>query len=236
MATWERWSSSSATTASDGDTFYCWSSGTVTAATGDTWSTWNDSSAAGDAYYVVGDSWEHWIEQEGYAIITETQPSVSQTTDAYRADFLNRHYHRMQMKINNKWREMQAEWLWEEKEAAENKAKALLLDLVSEKEFEMYKRTGKLLVNGRKHDYIIFKQGGVTVLSKPSSFRHERQAEGLCVHLNGADKHKCPETDNVIAMKLNIEHAEKEFLSTANHHGKRKMNLVEEDFLKAMNG
>jgi len=210
MATW---SNSSATTYTSNDVWYTWSSDSATTS-GNTWSTGTASSIT-DTGYIA--SWE--IRNE----------------DIYSPPIANSHCQNMQNIINAEWRQMQADWLREEKEAAENTAKALLLDLVSEKEFEMYEKTGKLLVKGRKHDYIVHKRGNIAILFRGSHYRHERAAKDLCVHLNNADKNKCPDTDNVIAMKLHIEHEEKKFLETANHYHNRSLNKDEADFLKVVN-
>jgi len=248
-ATFRVWSSSTTSTIETGSPSGFWStscatSGGASSTIGDTWYHWGSSvDTTGTADETC---WTTWVD----GVITDVQVTpggyvyesnnVHESNNVaepsnWKKDFLNRHYRNMQMKINMEWNAMKAQWLKEKKEAAESKAKELLLDLISQKEFDMYEKTGKLLVKGRKYDYIVHKKGGVTTLSKPSKFRHERQAEGLCVHLNSKDNNRCPATDNVIAMKLNIEHEESKFLKTANHHGKRSMNPQEQDFLKAVN-
>ena len=96
---------------------------------------------------------------------------------------------------------------WEE---AEQKAKDLLLDLIGEEQLEIYNETGRLLVHGHKYDYILQKDGFVKRVEKD-------KVVDLCIHLT--NKHKYPETDNVVALKLLAETNEEEFNRLANNHG-----------------
>jgi len=203
--TWTYWTCTSTSTSSSDTTgvWHNWSGGTSSSATtSDTWTCWD------------------YVETEYSAHITHKPP---------REYFLTRHYQKMQVEINRIWRQVLADWLREEREAAEATARALLLDLVSQKEFELYEKTGYLLVKGRKQSYIVKQNGGVDIIVNPEKL------QGMCVHLNRVDKNKCPETDNVIAMKLHIEQAEEEFLKTANHHRPRDAYLSEKEFLRVVN-
>jgi len=201
MATWVYWNDTSAS-----------SSSSCTA--DNTWYTWTSTDCTSSA---TTDTWYHW-DNKPYSVYTFNP-----------VDFLTEHYENMQREINRIWNKMLADWLKEEKEAAEATARALLLDLVSQKEFDLYEKTGRLLVKGRRNSYIVKKEGGVITV------KGKNVMEGMCVHLNYNDKKKCPETDNVIAMKIHIEQAEKAFLRTANHHGERPARNDELEFLKAVN-
>lgn len=96
-----------------------------------------------------------------------------------------------------------------EKEAAEEKAKELLLDLIGSDEMKIYRETGRLFVKGAKYDYIVQREGFVKRVEKD-------KITDMCVHLR--DKYKYPPTDNVIAIKTSLEHEEDNVLEMANYH------------------
>ena len=98
------------------------------------------------------------------------------------------------------------------REEAEAKAKDLLLDIIGESDLAVYEETGRVFVKGRKHDYIVQREGFVQQIQKG-------KIQDLCAHIN---KNKYPLTDNVVAMKLFIETDEDKFLQIANKHGSRK--------------
>lgn len=104
------------------------------------------------------------------------------------------------------------EKLKKEKADAEQKAKELLLDLIGEKELEIYNKTGRLFVHGKQYDYIVPKEGLIQRIEKD-------KVTDLCIHLR--DRHGFPETDNVISLKLLAEADEKQFNSIANQHHPR---------------
>lgn len=93
------------------------------------------------------------------------------------------------------------------REEAEEKAQELLSYMIGEKQMEVYRRTNKLFVKGKKYEYIIQKNGYIIKLEK-------NKVINLCVHLE--KKYSMPLTDNVIAMKLRIENEEKNVLKLAN--------------------
>ena len=242
-STWRSWGTSATTYYVDesGSSWSSWNSTTSASTTNDTWYTWTTGSTATSNATNTTDTyvWEDWCEDDGYVIIERTDDGFFRTWSndleeklySQMFDRIKAHYAENQRTINRIWGELLAEELRQEKEAAENKAKELLLDLVSEKEFELYKRTGKLLVKGRKHSYIISKAGKIVMVKN----KDERVIQGMCIHLNNTDKYKCPETDNVIALKLNIENDEEKFLKTANHHSDRPPYGEEMEFLKVVN-
>ncbi|HUT43846.1 MAG TPA: hypothetical protein VMW95_05875 [Desulfobacterales bacterium] len=200
MATWTYWGTT------------C--SGTSASTTDCTWDTWTTSGTSA----TTTDTWTNWDDAyTPYSVYTYTP---------IKRDRLLIHYERMQQKINLAWRQIIADRLKEDRAEAETTAKALLLDLVSQKEFDLYEKTGRLLVKGRKQSYIVKKHGGVDIVLNNDKIKD------LCVHLNSASKY--PETDNVIAMKLHIEQAEEEFLKTANHYSPRNLGEMEKFFLKAV--
>lgn len=103
-----------------------------------------------------------------------------------------------------------------QREKAEQKAKSLLLDLIGEKELEIYERTGRVFVRGKKHDYIVQRDGFVRQIQKD-------KIQDLCAHIN---TNVYPKTDNVIALKMLIESDEDKFLKTANPQGFRELKSL----------
>jgi len=195
-----------------------------------TWTNWEGTTYSGTSASTTDCTWDTWTTS-GTSAITDTWQRWDQSyvyTSYESIDFLLRHYQKMQAEINHIWRGIIANQLKEDRAEAETTAKALLLDLVSQKEFDLYEKTGRLLVKGRKQSYIVKKQGGVDIVLNNDKIKD------LCVHLNSASKY--PETDNVIAMKLHIEQAEEEFLKTANHYSPRNLGEMEREFLRAVNG
>jgi len=93
------------------------------------------------------------------------------------------------------------------KEDAEAKAVNLLLELIGEKELEVYNRTGRILVHGKKCDYLIKRNGDVRKIEK-------KKMIDLCIAIES--RYSYPNTDNVIALKLLIEGNEKKFANIAN--------------------
>ena len=100
----------------------------------------------------------------------------------------------------------------EKRNAAEAKAKDLLLDIIGKDELVVYEETGRVFVKGRKHDYIVQREGFIQQIDKG-------KIQDLCASIN---KNKYPLTDNVVAMKLLIESDEDQFLEIANKQGSRK--------------
>lgn len=240
MATWPYWNDASATSSTctaTSDPWHDWSSTSAacTVDTSDTAATWGqwagNATAAATGDTVI--TWIHWDDtavrqQKAVAVRYERSTVVY---DPPKVDVLEGHYQWMQTEINRIWRKKIADELAAEKKAAETKAKELLLDLVSQKEFDLYEKTGRLLVKGRKNSYVVKKRGGVDIVIN----KKKGKLKSMCVHLNRADRMKCPDTDNVIAMKFHIEQAEKAFLKTANHHSERNAYGDDAEFLKAVN-
>lgn len=104
----------------------------------------------------------------------------------------------------------------EKRNAAEAKAKDLLLDIIGKDELVVYEETGRVFVKGRKHDYIVQREGFIQQIDKG-------KIQDLCASIN---KNKYPLTDNVVAMKLLIESDEDQFLEIANKQGSRRYDKL----------
>jgi len=111
-------------------------------------------------------------------------------------------------------RQSEFDKLQAKKAEAEGKAKELLLDIIGETELAVYEETGRVFVKGRKHDYIVQKEGFVQQIQKG-------KIQDLCAHIN---KSKYPLTDNVVAMKMLIESDEDKFLQIANRHSSHNVD------------
>lgn len=109
----------------------------------------------------------------------------------------------------------------------EKKAIETLAELIGEDQAEIYKKTGHLFVAGRMFDYIIPRQGMVYRVRK--SIRKDgammEHARRLCVAIE--KKLDFPPTDNVIALKLMIEHHERKFLRKANRFERTSIKGIE---------
>lgn len=95
-----------------------------------------------------------------------------------------------------KYREIEAK-----RAKAEEKAIECLLDLLGPEQAETYKRTGNLLVKGVEFDWLLTKEGRVYRCEKDKVVQ-------LCLH--SEEKHRQPDTDNVITLALHAKFAEKE--------------------------
>ena len=204
-STWQYWNdtgtSSTVTSTTDGTWNYWISDGTTTAAatdsaTNDTvWMTW--TSEISDEYTIIRPN-----------SIIEFEPTgpVDQVAIARR----------------NNQAFIDQEWPQYEREQAELTAQDLLEDLLDDNQLEIYRKTGRVLVKGRKHDYIIRKHGTtIKRLDKDT-------VVDLCCHLSYAHKQKMPETDNTIAKLLAIKYNEKEFNRLANQSNRRHMKDLPE--------
>ncbi len=182
--TWNVWcSSTSATLSSSSDNvWYGWTDG--------------DTSATSSTTYTA--IWYTWTNTESQEQ-AEKRRSEQARAQAERE--------RQEQERIRRYEEQE-----QKREAAEKKAKELLLDLIGPEEMKVYERTGRLFVRGKKHDYIVQKSGYVKQIKKDI-------VTDLCVHLK--DRNKFPDTDNVVALKLAIEAEEDNVIKMANDHGSR---------------
>lgn len=153
---------------------------------------------------IASTTWVVWNEQihDGRGIVSISSPSQE---DREAVAERQEQYAEERRQIEERGKKLQ-----EEKDAAEVRAKGLLMDLIGEDELRVYEETGRLFVRGRKNDYIVQKEGLVKKVSKD-------KIADLCVHLE--NRWKYPSTDNVIALKLAIEGDENRVLKLANVHG-----------------
>lgn len=114
----------------------------------------------------------------------------------------------------------------EQQKAAEVTAQELLEDLLTEKEVQIYRETGRVLVKGSKYNYLIRKDTGwIRRVGKD-------KAQDFCMHIE--DRHNFVPTDNVISMKLFLEAREEQFLKEANPQGFCELDQDDQKCLLAM--
>jgi hypothetical protein len=119
----------------------------------------------------------------------------------------------------------------EAKKNAELTAQELLKDLISDDEMDVYLKTGRVLVKGKKHDYLLVKGWQVDVIKLEKGkvidlkgYKGKVKGESYCVH--PVDQGKLPETDKVIAMKIALEAEEESIMNRANARGNREFDLA----------
>ena len=99
------------------------------------------------------------------------------------------------------------------RQKAEEKAVKLLESLIGD-EIEVYKKTGRIFVKGKKGTYIVRKGRFVQKIE-------DDKIIDLCVHIKSS--YKCPKTDNVIALKMLLENDEDHVLKLANRIGSESL-------------
>jgi hypothetical protein len=202
-AAWSDWNSASTTTYSSNS---------------ETWRDWNTSTStyASTTGGYSESTWYYWTSE------TRSEPVYVQTGRVSYSPPKLSHAEKMQQKINLAWIEVEKEERRLAKEEAELTAQKLLMDLITEEQMEEYKKTGNLVVKGRKHDYVLRKNGVVYRVEKD-------KVESLCIHLK--DRSIYPQTDNVIALKLALDESERRFNREANataiYDKKRKDEVLE---------
>ena len=102
---------------------------------------------------------------------------------------------------------------YRKKEAAELKAEDLLMDVIGEDQREVYQRTGRLLVKGKKHDYLLTKRDDCVKVQRLM----KDKVIDLCIHFR--DRYKYPDDDHVLALALFAKADEKGFNEKANDQG-----------------
>lgn len=216
-STWERWSSTGTTTTSASGT---WGNWVQTGGNSDTAGTTSNTTISNS--YI----WGVWCTGSGHMQITDGSIMEDSSWSIWCHDgtvHVREHSEDERQEINRQ-SELESQSRYEkqhkEKENAERRAKELLLDLIGEKELKIYDKTGRLFVRGKEFDYIIPKEGFVQRIAKD-------KVTDLCIHLQ--DRHKFPDTDNVISLKLLAEADEEGFNKLANvhHSSSRPEKLLE---------
>jgi hypothetical protein len=177
-----------------------------------TWSHWNnncDASTSTSDPYTVWTDWNTQYEIMIFDRFIEQKKTKRQLEVVSRQNrILDRRRKRKQLMVERRNRNL-AIMLRLEKEAAENIAKELLLELIGPNELAIFEETKRLLIKGSEYDYIIPLEGHIKRLEKD-------KVTDLCIHLK--DQNKYPLRDNVVGLKLLLESNENEFNKIANIH------------------
>ncbi len=204
--------------------------------TSNTWDNWTGSTSATSTISYSNSAWATWTITTGTSTATSDNTYYVWTTwsdvaEAQKETREQRRARETQARIEEQERLDKAAAVAEARKQAELTAQKLLEDLLDSEEMEVYQKTGRVLVKGQKHDYILTKgyQAGVLKIEKGKvldlkSYRGKVKGRSLCVH--PVDQSKLPETDKVIAMKIALESEEAEMLKRANDHGEREMELA----------
>lgn len=178
-------------TTTDGGTWYYWAttSNTTTTTDDSVWYEWRTSSTSTDTYAPI---WSGWVD---YA--TNEPRRVNQ--QVYHTPPIRNDYEKIK----------------KEKALSEEKACELLGDIIGKNQLEIYKRSKRLLVEGKRNKFII--NGGESGYRLKRIDEKKKLIEELCIHLE--NQYKFPITDNVVAILLSLMNNEKEVIELANNHG-----------------
>jgi len=202
-------------------------SGTCTASSGTVWVTWT-SDNSGTTSTAADGTWKYWTSQETiYGTVTISGENVWTSWETQAAETREQKRARLAQDAINaeKIKDVEAN-----RKAAELTAQELLKDLISEDEMKTYLKTGRIIVRGNKHDYILAKGYQAKVVKVPkgkivdlSSYRGKVDGVDYCVH--PIDQHKLPDTDKIIAMKVALESEEDRIMKMANSRGNIELDL-----------
>lgn len=205
---WSAWNDTSDTSTSANTVWGAWNMSTDgTNAT--VWTYWNTTTANVIVYDNQYDNqiWTSWQEIPSY---TYTDPVKVKKTRSQRKA-INRQKQRL-LKAELK-RKRKLALVAQQKRQAELKAQELLFDLLGEKQTEVFRRTGRLFVQGEKFGWLISMLGeGETAWVNIKKLK-ENKIIDLCVRIDDP----VPPSDKVISFALRAKFDEESFNKTANH-------------------
>ena len=171
------------------------------------WNNWNTCTDTGTSYDATACDtiWYQWVKGpadtfEPVKMIRYESSRIELTPKELREAQALRHTREEEAR---KFRIIEKE----KRDKAEYVALELLEELIGPEERKIYEETGRVMVKGKKADYIINRGTGVTRVEKDKII-------DLCIHLK--EKWKYPETDNVIALALLAAGNEDKFNKMAN--------------------
>lgn len=191
-------------------------SGTSTSSGNTVWVTWTSTNYTSTTSTTAGDyAFVTWVTQE--------EPK-RETREQRRA-------REAQARIDAQVSIDRAKAVEDARKQAELTAQELLKDLITEEEMEVYMKTGRVLVKGNKHDYILTKgyQADVIKIEKGKVVdlkSHNKKVKGISYCVHPVDQNKIPDTDKVIAMKIALESEEEAIMGRANARGDRELDLA----------
>jgi hypothetical protein len=196
----------------------------------ETWRYWSTSTTATSS--ATDYTWGHWVEATESSTTggTGETATIYYNTGTWTAWSTQDDRTREQRRAENAQNRINEYVEKEQEKDAELTAQELLKDLITEEEMETYLKTGRLLVKGKSHDYVLEKgyQARVLKIAKGKivslAERKKVKVRSLCVH--PVNQSSLPDTDKIISMKLAIEAEEKRVLDLANDHGERELDLA----------
>ena len=192
---WQHWTSSTTATY-------------TSTGTDEVWYSWVcDDSSSTDASTTCSSEtvWQSWTREYTIAACPNYGSKKSHKEIQARLRYQN------QAEINKIWQNLKSQ-------EAELTAQTLLEDLLDDNQLKIYRETGRVLVKGRRHDYIVRKSR--TTIKK----LNKNKVIDMCCHLDYRHKRTMPETDNTIAKLLAIKYDEKRFNKLANFSNERELD------------
>lgn len=217
---WSTWTTVDTGTVSSTSVWSYWTSSNTGTSTSSSdkivWANWTSSpTAASTTSTITYDGWTTWVKD--VEILKETR-------EQERA-------RRAQAEINRLEIERKTKEVEDARKQAELTAQELLKDLITEEEMQVYLKTGRVLVKGKKNDYLLVSgyQADVIKLEKGkvvSLKDHKGKVKGKSYCVHPADQHKLPVTDKVIAMKIALESHEDHVMKLANPRSDCEVDLA----------
>jgi hypothetical protein len=209
---WTYWVSSSSSTTTD-STWSNWCDSTSTAtSTNEIWPTWcGDTGTSTAVYKGTNTIWATWCEEEDAYTYVYSTPKESEEDKRKR---LIAHAKTKAKAIIAKRKEKKAY----------AKAIELLEDVMGKEAREVYQKTGRILVKGKKYDWLIENRqyGNSVKVSKVD----KNKIIDLCVYCKGAAKF--PQPDHALAMALNAKYAEDYLDEKANFVSEKSLEELPE--------
>jgi hypothetical protein len=225
MAIWGNWASGNSCAANGHDTAYSttttdaswrgWNDGT-SGTSAIVWGYWHNVSAsvtvdANSSYY---DVFPYWV-RDAHVYVQEQLKTVVFDCNAdglliHTAHRRAKRYEAIKRRRAEKVRRKKIARVAMEaqrKREADKKARQLLEDVLGLEQYRVYRETGRILVHGQKHDWIVHSSGMVQRFEK-------HKVIDLCVRLK--DPWKYPKDDNIVALALTAKLNEDLLVEKAN--------------------
>ena len=170
------------------------------------WNRWNQEIVEYERRYMGVPNYRPALEQQALAAQAAAQRQMAEANRralrdyerqfAYDAEAAKRHQ--------------------KEKAKVEATAVDLLMDLIGEEQRVAYEKTGTIIVQGKKHRWMLTRGGKVRIIGRAKT-------QAFCI--SAVNRYQYPDTDNVIALLLAIASNESDVLKTANKLGKHALEV-----------
>jgi len=205
----------------------------------DAWSQWNTKPykvVYDDCTVIYNDihasSWKVWVSEEEIEAQKRKEKRNRRLERRMERALISRKERQRQEKLRQQQlkeefkrkREAKRQAKIEERrrKKAETKAWELLEDIITPEQAKLYKKTGRLLVHGKKSDWLIKKpsyNGG-----KPGVVQVQKgKLTDICIHTNNGRDSEIPEADRIVSLALSAKFNEKAFEKECNKWGDVQM-------------